>query len=107
MKRDERNEFNYIKRTLRDHMEHGLELKHGTLLSIRIDAGAEYKKALHEYYTELGFHPANIITDNRLFDGKERIIYIYGLTYELDGEERPWTELYTAAEKAAFEKALA
>ena len=37
---------------------------------------------------------------------KEGIIYIYGLTFDLRGEEHPWTELYTAEERARFEAAL-
>ena len=101
MKREERNEFNYIKRSLR-----GFTLGHGTTLTIRTDASHEYKQALHEYYTGLGFHPASVRVDTRWYDDKERIIYIYGLTFDLGGEEHPWTELYSAEEKARFAAAL-
>ena len=101
MKREERNEFNYIKRSLR-----GFTLGHGTTLTIRTDASHEYKQALHEYYTDLGFHPASVRVDTRWYDDKERIIYIYGLTFDLTGEEHPWTELYSAEEKARFVAAL-
>ena len=101
MKREERNEFNYIKRSLR-----GFTLGHGTTLTIRTDASHEYKQALHEYYTDLGFHPASVRVDTRWYDDKERIIYIYGLTFDLNGEEHPWTELYSAEEKARFVAAL-
>ncbi len=101
MKREERNEYNYIRRSLK-----GFTLGHGTTLTIRTDGSAEYKTTLHEYYTGLGFHPASVRTDARWYDDKERIIYIYGLTFDLNGEERPWTELYTAEEKERFSAAL-
>ena len=101
MKRTERNEFNYIKRSLK-----GFTLGHGTTLTIRTDASPEYKQALHEHYTSLGFHPASVRVDTHWYDNKERIIYIYGLTYDLHGEQHPWTELYTAEEKDRFSKAL-
>ena len=101
MKRSERNEFNYIKRSLK-----GFTLGHGTTLTIRTDGSPEYKQALHEHYTSLGFHPASVRVDTNWYDDKERIIYIYGLTYDLHGEQHPWTELYTAEEKDRFSKAL-
>ena len=101
MKREERNEFNYIKRSLK-----GFTLGYGTTLTIRTDASPEYKQALHEHYTSLGFHPASVRVDTHWYDDKERIIYIYGLTYDLHGEQHPWTELYTAEEKDRFSKAL-
>ena len=101
MKREERNEFNYIKRSLKN-----CTLGYGTTLTIRTDASGEYKRALHEYYTGLGFHPVSVRVDNRFFDEKMRIHYIFGLTFDLNGEEHPWTELYTAEEKERFEEAL-
>ena len=101
MKRTERNEFNSIKRSLK-----GFTLGHGTTLTIRTDASPEYKQALHEHYTSLGFHPASVRVDTHWYDDKERIIYIYGLTFDLHGEEHPWTELYTAEERDRFSKAL-
>lgn len=102
MTREERNEFNYIRKTVRS-----FPLTYGTLLSIRLDRGAEYKKALDGLYTELGFHPTTITSDCRRFDGKERLIYIFGRTWTDDeGAERSWEDIYTAEEKAAFEKAL-
>lgn len=102
MTREERNEFNYIRKTIRS-----FPLTYGTLLSIRLDRSIEYKKALDALYTGLGFHPAEIISDCRRFDGKERLIYIFGRTWTDDeGETRSWEEIYTAEEKAAFEEAL-
>ena len=101
MTREERNEFNYIKRSLK-----GFTLGHGTTLTIRTDASPEYKQALHEHYTSLGFHPASVRVDTHWYDDKERIIYIYGLTFDLHGEEHPWTELYTTEERERFSKAL-
>ena len=101
MKREERNEFNYIKRSLR-----GFTLGHGTTLTIRTDGSPEYKQALHEHYTGLGFHPASVRVDSRMYDDKERIIYIHGLTFDLHDEPHPWTELYTSEECACFAAAL-
>ena len=101
MKRIERNEFNYIRKSLRQ-----FTLGYGTTLTIRTDGSPEYKQALHEHYISLGFHPASVRIDSRMYDEKERIIYIYSRTFDLNGEEHPWTELYTAEEKACFEAAL-
>ena len=97
MKRAERSEYTYIKNSLKK-----LNPSFGSQLTIRTDAGAEYKKALHELYTSLGFHPGAVKVDTHWFDDKERIIYICGLTFDLDGSERPWTELYTREEKELF-----
>jgi len=101
MKRAERNEYNYIKR-----YEKQFDLGYGTTLTIRTDGSPEYKRALHDLYTGWGFHPASVRADRSMYDDKERIIYIYGLTFDLRGEERSWTELYTAEERARFEAAL-
>lgn len=101
MKRAERNEYNYIRR-----YEKQFELSYGTTLTIRTDGSAEYKHALHDLYTSRGFHPAGLRVDSRMYDDRERIIYIYGLTYDLHGEARPWTDLYTEEEKARYAAAL-
>ena len=71
MKRNERNEFNDIRRSLK-----GFTLGYGTTLTIRTDGSPEYKQALHDHYTSLGFHPASVRVDSRMYDEKERIIYI-------------------------------
>ncbi len=105
MNRAERNEFNQIRRSMRDYQKHG-SLGYGSTLTIRTDAGREYKQALHNLYTDLGFHPAAIRTDPHFFDDRERILYIYGLTWEMNGSAHPWTELYTREEKDAFAQAL-
>ena len=105
MKRAERSEYTQIKNTLKNYHERGT-LDNSTMLTIRTDAGSEYKKALHELYTGYGYHPASIRVDTHLLDEHERIHYIYGLTYDLHGEERPWTDLYTKGEQAKFEAAL-
>ena len=76
MKRAERNEYNYIRR---------------------------YEKQFELSY---GIHPAGLRVDSRMYDDRERIIYIYGLTYDLHGEARPWTDLYTEEEKARYAAAL-
>jgi len=101
MKRAEYNEFRYIRS-----YERKFELGYGTTLTIRTNGSAEYKKALHDLYTLWGFHPASVRVDSRMYDDLERIIYIYGRTFDLNGEEHPWTELYTDEEKARFEAAL-
>ena len=101
MKRSERNEFNYIRRSLK-----GFTLGYGTTLTIRTDGSAEFKHALHELYTGWGFHPASVRVDSRMYDDRERVIYIYGLTFDLNGETHPWTELYTDEERAHFAAAL-
>ena len=101
MKREERSEYTYLKNDLKKN-----GWNYGTIMTIRTNASAEYKQALHQLYTDYGFHPAGIRTDNHILDGQERILYIYGLTFDLDGVEHPWTELYTAEEKKRFENAL-
>ena len=69
MTRAERNEYNYIKRSLKNIGEN----PYGVQLTIRTDAGHEYKQALHEFYTSLGFHPASVRIDTHWFNDKERI----------------------------------
>jgi hypothetical protein len=103
MKRAERSEYTYIKNSLKKY-----GWTYGTVLTIRTNAGAEYKEALHRLYTEKGFHPAAVSCDNHRFDGQERIHYIYGLTWQDDeGREHSWEELYTEKEKAFFAAKLA
>ena len=101
MTREEYNELRYIRS-----YEKKFDLGRGTTLTIRTNGGAEYKKTLHNLYTKWGFHPANVKVDSRMYDNAERIIYIHGLTFDLNGEEHPWTELYTDKERAAFAAAL-
>lgn len=101
MKREERNEVNYIRRSLRN-----LSLGYGTTLTIRTDASSEYKRELDELYTSLNFHPADVKVDSHLYDNKERIIYIYSRVWEDNGNTRSWTELYSSEERASFEEAL-
>ena len=101
MTREEYNEFRYIRSSLKK-----FTLGHGTTVTVRTDAGADYKHRLDDLYTSLNFHPASIRRDPRMYDDKERIIYIYGLTFDLNGEEHPWTELYTTEERERFSKAL-
>lgn len=101
MKRAERREYTYIKNT-----EKMFDLGQGTTLTIRTNGSAEYKKALHDLYTDWGFHPAGVCVDSMRFDENERIIYIFGQSFDLNGEEHSWTELYTSEEKARFAAAL-
>ena len=101
MTREEYNEFRYIRKSMRQ-----FTLSYGTTLTIRTDGGADYKKRLHELYTAAGFHPASVRVDRSMYDDRERIIYIFGLTFDLHGEQRPWTELYTSEERARFAAAL-
>ena len=103
MKRAERSEYTYIK----GYTKRGFTLSYGTTLTIRTNGSAEYKKALHDLYTGWGFHPASIRVDSRMYDENERIIYIFGATWkDNDGNDRSWTELYTADERATFAAAL-
>ena len=101
MKRAERSEYTYIKNSLKR-----FTLGCGTTLTIRTDASTEYKKTLDSLYTSLGFHPASVRVDSRMYDETERVIYIFGRTFDLNGKEHPWTELYTDEEKARFAAAL-
>jgi hypothetical protein len=102
MKREERNEINYIKR-----YEKQFDLGYGTTLTIRTDGGSEYKHALHDLYTGWGFHPASVQVDRTMYDDKERIIYIFSRTWiDDEGRERSWTELFTPEERAHFAAAL-
>ena len=95
MTREERNDFNYIKKATKGH-----DLK-GSQLTIRTDAGAEYKRALHDFYQSLGFKPYGITTDSRRLDGKERIVYI-----GWNDQAYTWEELTTAEEKRRYAEAL-
>ena len=102
MTRAERSEYTNIKNSLK-----GMEITHGCQLTIRTDAGREYKQALNELYTSLNCHPASVRVDTHYFDDKERVVYIYGRTWTDDaGNERSWEELYSAEEKARFEAAI-
>ena len=103
MTRAERNEFNYIRRRLKSWSNLG----YGSTLTIRTDAGSQYKHELDAFYLSLGFHPAGITTDSHRFDGKERIVYIFGQTWQDDeGNERSWEELYSREEKERYAAAL-
>ena len=103
MKRAERSEYTYIKNSLKQ-----FELGYGTTLTIRTDGSAEYKRALHDLYTNLNFHPASVKVDSRMYDEKERIIYIFNRVWTgNDGKDHLWTELYTAEEREHFNQALA
>ena len=102
MTREEYNEFRYIRSSLKK-----FTLGHGTTVTVRTDAGADYKHRLDDLYTSLNFHPASIRRDPRMYDDKERIIYIFGRTWtDNEGRERPWTELYTPKERTSFAAAL-
>ena len=92
MTRAEYNELRYIKNSLKNRT-----LKGATLL-IRVNASTEYKKALHELYTSLGFHPASIRVNAHLLDENERIYYIKNCP--------GWETCYTEEEKASFKAAL-
>ena len=101
MTRQEYNEFRYIRS-----YEKKFDLGPGTTLTIRTDASADYKHRMDALYRSWGFHPASVRVDSRMFDEKERVIYIHGLTFDLRGEQHPWSELYTNEERARFAAAL-
>ena len=99
MTRAERSEYTYIKNSLK-----GRDLT-GCRLTIRLDAGHEYKQALHDLYTSLNCHPASLRCDDLCFinDGKKRIVYLNGRTWtDNDGNERSWEELYSAEDRRSF-----
>ena len=101
MTRAERNEYNYIKRSLKNLSEN----PYGAQLTIRTDACCVNDTATPEFYTSLGFHPASVRVDTHWFDDQERIVYIYGIYC---GEENQvhWSQLYTKEEKDRFAAAL-
>ena len=101
MTRQEYNEYRYIRS-----YEKKFDLGPGTTLTIRTDASADYKHRMDALYRSWGFHPASVRVDSRMFDEKERVIYIHGLTFDLRGEQHPWSELYTNEERARFAAAL-
>ena len=96
MNNDEKAEFEYIKDSLKNLGDRWANL------TIRTDRSPEYKQALHEFYTGLGFHPADIRVDTKWFDEHERIVYIRGLI----SNGIHWTKLYSKAELDMFNEAL-
>lgn len=105
MTRAEYNEYRYIK----SYKTKGFPLTHGTILAIPTDASPDYKHRLDALYTEWGFHPASIRTDTRMFDNRERIVYIFGRNETFTdyyGKVYGWDALYTTEEKARFAAAL-
>ncbi len=102
MTRNEYNTFRYIRSMARKHPP-----TYGCQYTIPTDATADYKNRLHELYESLNLHPASVRVDQHYFDDKERIVYIYGRTWEdSKGNTRSWAELYTADQKARFAEAL-
>ena len=85
MTREEYNEFRYIRSSLKK-----FTLGHGTTVTVRTDAGADYKHRLDDLYTSLNFHPASIRRDPRMYDDKERIIYIFGRTWTDKSTSKAW-----------------
>lgn len=103
MTREEYNEFRRIKATCH---RYGMPSS-GCMYTIPVDGSADYKARLDALYTSWNMHPASVRVDKHYFDDKERIIYIYGRTWEdNDGKKHSWTELYTAQERARFADAL-
>lgn len=104
MKRAERSEYTYIKNSLKK-----ATLTYGARLTIRTNASREYKKALHDLYTSLNFHPATVESNPRYYtDDQERIVYIYDRYYVsvVDGKMHFWGEYYSKEEKTRIAKAL-
>ena len=101
MTRQEYNEFRYIRS-----YEKKYDLGPGTTLTMGQDASADCNDRMDAIYRSWGFHPASVRVNSRMFDEKERVIYIHGLTFDLHGEPHPWTELYTQEEHARFAAAL-
>lgn len=103
MTRAEYNEYRYI----RSHVKRFGLPTYGCLYTIPTDGSQDYKARLHELYTGWNMHPASVRVDRQYFDDRERIVYIFGRTWE-DGEgnARIWEELYTTEEKNRFIAAL-
>lgn len=98
MTRKEYNDYRYI----RSYQTKGWKLSYGTTLTIPTDASRDYKAKLHDLYMSWGFHPAAVRIDRQFYDDQMRIIYIYGLSYDLHGEKKSWETLYTEDEKFRF-----
>lgn len=104
MKREEYNEYRYIRSMLRQ-----MPPSYGTSCTIRTDASEDYKRKLDNLYAEYGMHPGGIRIDPTMYDDKERIIYIYGRNdrhTDYYGREYGWSDLYTTEEKERFALAL-
>ncbi len=95
MTRTERNEYNYMRKMVKI-----LDMGYETTLSIRTNAGSEYKKALHELYMSYGFHPCDVSTNPTFFDENERIFYIRGIDPE------HWKDYYSDESLALFASKL-
>ena len=102
MTRKEYNDYRYIK----SYKTKGFKLTYGTTLTIPVNASKDYKAKLNDLYKSWGFHPASVRVDRQFFDDEMRIIYIYGLTWEMNGEEHSWSELYSKEEHERFNEAL-
>ena len=103
MTRAEYNEFRYIRSTAH---KYGMPT-YGCQYTIPTDASPDYKARLHELYVGWNMHPASVRVDTHYFDDRERIVYIYGRTWQdNEGRERSWEELYTTEEKERFTRAL-
>ena len=103
MTRAEYNEFRYIRSTCH---KYGMPT-YGCQYTIPTDASPDYKARLDELYRSWNMHPASVRVDTHWFDDRERIVYIYGQTWQdSEGRDRSWTELYSAEERERFAAAL-
>lgn len=102
MTRAEYNEYRYIKSTVK---KFGYP-SYGCTCTIPTNASADYKRRLDALYTSWNMHPGGIRVDPHMYDNRERIIYIYGRTWEMNGDTHDWSELYTKEELIRFVDAL-
>lgn len=103
MTRAEYNEYRHIKSTCH---KYGMP-SYRCQYTIPTGASPDYKAKLDALYKSWNMHPASVKVDKHYFDEEERIVYIYGQTWQdSKGHPRSWTELYTADQLDKFQRAL-
>ncbi len=101
-----REEYNLFRRIRADARRFGMPT-YGCQYTIPTDGSPDFKQRLHALYESWGLHPASVRVDRHWFDDRERIIYIYGRTWEdRDGSLQSWERLYSEEERARFSAAL-
>lgn len=108
MKRNEYNEYRYIKSDMNKMINKWHCSPYGSMYTININGtSTEYRMKLDALYRQYGYHPASIKIDTHMLDENPRICYIYGQTWEdNEGNLQSWERLYTKEEKDTFTKAL-
>lgn len=90
MKRNERYEYNYIKKIISN------EERTVTML---VEGSKEYKHELYELLKTNWYHPIGITeNDSRFYDGQRRLVFIKTLY----GNRDDWKSVYCKEEKQLF-----